>query len=210
MFEEFFQKCEIRDPEKITTEQSENIKTALREKLAAEASQPKISDKEKEDNIMKSKAIRTVIIAAAVAVAGLGAAVGAAGNFLTSEEIAVDLAEKNKVTPEFAEYENKMRSQFEGELNHFVYIIESYDDMEISELVVREYVPAEFKDLFDEELPAIVLAHIQEGGATSTLIKSDGSGGYRLHDGELITDEKLLAAIAEGTEQYGDTFVIQY
>lgn len=209
MFEEFFEQCKMQDSEKITAERSENIKAALRKKIAAEISQPKNSVKEKEKDIMKTKSIRTIIIAAAVAVAGLGAAVAATGNFLTPREIAADLAEKNKVTPEFEEYASGFSAEIEGEPDHFAYVPEFYDDMEINELVVREYVSAEFKGLFDEELPGIVLDHIQKGGGVSAIIKRDVDGNY-LYDGELITDEKLLAAIAEGTEKYGDTFVIQY
>ena len=209
MFEEFFKKCEIRDPEKITKAQYDNIKAALRNKIAADSSQPENSNEEEKD-IMKGKSIRTIIIAAAVAVVGLGATVAAAGNFLTAEGIAAYLAEKNKVTPEFEEYADEIRSEVEDEPNHVVMIPEFYDDMEISELVVREYVSDEFKGLFDEELPVIILSHLQEGGGSHTLIKSDGNGGYLDADGGLITDEKLLAAIAEGTEKYGDTFVIQY
>ena len=208
MFEEFFRKCEIRDPENITTEQSENIKAALREKLAAGASQPETSDKEKEENIMKSKAIRTVIIAAAVAVVGLGGIVGASamGAFRTSEEIAADLADKNSVSPEFAEYAENVEKDGED-----VYVSPSYEDMEeINELAVMEISPADYKGWDDEDFPGIILRHIDvDHGGVETMLKSDGNGGYLYH-GELVTDEKLLAAIAEGTEKYGDTFVIQY
>ncbi|MCH5200667.1 MAG: hypothetical protein J1F60_06870 [Oscillospiraceae bacterium] len=205
MFEEFFENCEMQDSEKITAEQSDNIKASLREKIAADISQPNNSDKEKEKDIMKSKSIRTIIIAAAVAVVGLGAAVTASGDFLTRREIAADLAEKNRVTPEFEEYAGKLPPEIEGE----VYIPEFYNDMEINELVVREYISAEFKGLFDEELPGIILDHLQKGGGVSAIIKQDADGNY-LYDGEIITNEKLLAAIAEGTEKYGDTFVIMY
>lgn len=209
MFEEFFQNCEIRDPEKITTEQSENIKAALREKIAADNSQPQRSDKEKEENIMKSKAIRTVIIAAAVAVVGLGGIVGASamGAFRTSEEIAADLADKNSVSPEFAEYVDQAKEE-----NEDLFIPVFYEDMgEINELVVREATPGDFKGYDDEDFPAIILQHIDVGhGGVEVLIKSDGNGGYLNKDEQPITDEKLLAAIAEGTEKYGDTFVIQY
>lgn len=209
MFEEFFQGCGINDPEKITQAQSENIRTALQKKLAADDPQPEISDKEKEENIMKSKSIRTVIIAAAVAVAGLCGAVGAAGSSLTREEITAELAGKNNVTPEFAEYAEGVLSGIEAEPNHFLLVPVSYGDMEIRELVVREYESDEFKGLYEENLPAIILEHYQNGGCSGSLITADGSGGY-LNSGEPITDEVLLAAIAEGTERYGDTFVIEY
>lgn len=208
MFEDFFQKCEIRDPEKITTAQSDKIRATLQSKLAADNSQPQISTEEKEKNTMKTKAIRTIIIAAAVAVVGLGGVVGASalGAFRTSEEIAADLADKNKVTPEFAEYAEDVGKEKED-----AFISPSYEDMGvINELVVKEIAPADYKGWEDEDFPGIILRHIDVGhGGVETMIKSDGSGGY-LYDGELITDEKILAAIAEGTEKYGDTFVIQY
>ena len=208
MFEDFFEQYDMQNSEEITTEQSERIKAALREKIAADISQPKNSDKEKEKYIMKSKSIRTIIIAAAIAVVGLGGVVGASamGAFRTPDEIAVDLADKNSVSPEFAEFADEVREK-EG-----AYASPFYEDMgEIGELVVREFNSAEFKGLYDEDLPAIVLQHIDGDGhgGVGSLIKSDGNGGYLYH-GELITDEKLLAAIAEGTELYGDTFVIQY
>ena len=208
MFEEFFENCQMQDSEKITAEQSENIKAALREKIAADNSQPKNSGKEKEKDIMKAKSIRTMIIAAAVAVVGLGGIVGASamGAFRTSEEIAADLADKNSVSPEFAEYADGVEKDGED-----VYVSPSYDDMgEINELVVMEISPADYKGWDDEDFPGIILRHIDAGhGGVETMIKSDGNGGYLYH-GELITDEKLLAAIAEGTGRYGDTFVIQY
>ena len=207
MFEEFFDKCEIQDPEKITTEQSENIKAALREKIAADYSQPKLSGKEKEKDIMKSKSIRTIIIAAAIAVVGLGGVVGASamGAFHTREEIATDLADKNSVSPEFAEYAAEAREK------HDAYAPPFYEDMgEINELVVREMTPGDYKGYSDEDFPGIILQHIDAGiGGVEMMIKSDGNGGY-IYNGEPVTDEKLLAAIAEGTEKYGDTFIIQY
>ena len=206
MFEEFFEKCEIQNAEKITEAQSENIKAALQEKLAADNSPSKRPTEEKEKNIMKTKAMRTFIIAAAVAVVGLAGVVGAnaMGAFRTSEEIAEDLANKNKVTPEFAEYADEV-SKEDAHVSPF------YEDMEeINELVVTELGPADFKGWDEEDFPGIILRHIDAGlGGVETMIKSDGNGGYLYH-GELITDEKLLEAIAEGTEKYGDSFVIQY
>lgn len=204
MFEEFFKKCEIRDPEKITQAQSENIKAALRQKIAADNLQPKISDKEKEKDIMKSRSIRTFIIAAAVAVVG-AVSVGATGMLLTSEEIAADLATKNSVTPEWVE----KVSEWEENAGREMHVTPWYDVMEVSEFAVREVEYMDLKGLDDEDLPAIFFQHLDEWGGIEQLITYDGNGGY-LYDGELITDEKLLAAIAEGTEKYGDTFVIQY
>lgn len=211
MFEEFFNKYEIRDPEKITAEQSDKINTALQKKLAADNSQPQHSDKEKEKDTMKIKSIRTVIIAAAVAVVGLGAAVAAAGNLLTREEMAADLAEKNGFTPEFAKLVEQMEPLNKpNELDHKYIVVPSYEDMVISELAVREVIDKDLKG-WEEYLPGIILQHIQPGGGMEQMIKPDGNGGYlNICTDEPITDEKLLAAIAEGTEKYGDTFVIMY
>lgn len=202
MFEEFFEKCEIQDPEKITEAQSENIRSALQKKLAADHP---LHTEEKEKSIMKSKSIRTIIIAAAVAVVGLGGVVGATGNFLTSREIAADLAEKNKATPEFIE----MVSEAEEISGREAHATPWYDVMEVNEFAVREAEHGDFKGWDDEDFPAIIFQHLDEWGGFEQLITYDGNGGY-LYNGEQIEDEKLLAAIAEGTEKYGDTFVIMY
>ena len=204
MFEEFFEKCEIQNSEKIRLEQSENIKAALREKIAADNSQPENSDKEKEKDIMKSKSIRTFIIAAAVAVVG-AVSVGATGMLLPSEEIAADLATKNSVTPEWVE----KVSEWEEDAGKEMHVTPWYGVMEVNEFAVREVEYMDLKGYDDEDLPAIIFQHLDEWGFIEQLITYDGNGGY-LYDGELITDEKLLAAIAEGIEKYGDTFVIQY
>lgn len=207
MFEEFFDKCEIQDPEKITTEQSENIKASLREKIAADDSQPKLSGKEKEKDIMKSKSIRTIIIAAAIAVVGLGGVVGATaiGDFLTGREIAAELATKNSPSQE---YYDKM-AEAEKYTGREMHSAPWYDVMDVTEFVVREFNPAEYKG-WEDDPHAIIFEHLEENGSgVAQLIKSDGNGGYLYMD-ELIEDELLLAAIAEGTEKYGDTFVIQY
>lgn len=204
MFEEFFEKCEIQNSEKIRLEQSENIKAALREKIAADNSQPENSDKEKEKDIMKSKSIRTFIIAAAVAVVG-AVSVGATGMLLPSEEIAADLATKNSVTPEWVE----KVSEWEENSGKEMHVTPWYGVMEVNEFAVREVEYMDLKGYDDEDLPAIIFQHLDEWGFIEQLITYDGNGGY-LYDGELITDEKLLAAIAEGIEKYGDTFVIQY
>ena len=209
MFEEFFEKCEIQNSEIITEAQSENIKAALQEKLAADNSPSKRPTEEKEKNLMKTKAMRTFIIAAAIAVVGLAGVVGAnaMGAFRTSEEIAEDLANKNKVTPEFAEYAAEAQKE-----NEYLVVVPFYEEMgEINELVVTELCPADFKGWDEEDFPGIILRHIEAGrGGVEIMIKSDGNGGYLNNHGELITDEKLLEAIAEGTEKYGDSFVIQY
>lgn len=207
MFEEFFDKCEIQDPEKITTEQSENIKAALREKIAADYSQPKISGKEKEKDIMKSKSIRTIIIAAAIAVVGLGGVVGATaiGDFLTSKEIAADLATKNSPSQEYIDKIAEAEKIAGRELHSSPW----YDVMNVTEFAVRGTTHADFKGWDEEDFPAIIFEHLDENGGLSQLIKYDGNGGY-LYEGEPIEDELLLAAIAEGTEKYGDTFVIMY
>ena len=207
MFEEFFQKYEIRDPEKITTEQSERINAALQQKMAADNSQPKPSTEEKEKNIMKTKSIRTIIIAAAVAVVGLGGVVGASamGDFLTSREIAADLAEKNSPTNE---YLDKI-SEAEKIAGREIHSSPWYGVMNVTEFAVRATTHADFKGWDDEMFPAIIFEHLDENGGLSQLITYDGNGGY-LYQGEPIEDELLLAAIAEGTEKYGDTFVIMY
>ena len=214
MFEEFFQKYEIRDPEKITKAQSKKINAALQKKLAADNSQPQHSYKEKENDIMKTKSIRTIIIAAAVAVIG-AVSVGATGILLTREEIAADLAEKNGFTPEFAEVvaevESRNKPNEEPNQPGYGYIVApSYEDMVINELAVREVIDKDLKG-WEEYLPGIILQHIQPGGGIEFMIKPDGNGGYlNICTDEPITDEKLLDAIAEGTEKYGDTFVIMY
>ena len=205
MFEEFFEKCEMQNSEKITVEQSENIKAALRKKIAAADPQPVHPTEEKEKDIMKSKSIRTILIAAAVAVVGLGTAVGATSAMLTAEEIAADLATKNSVTPEWVE----KVSEWEENSGKEMHVTPWYGVMEVNEFAVREVEYMDLKGYDDEDLPAIIFQHLDEWGFIEQLITYDGNGGY-LYDGELITDEKLLAAIAEGTEKYGDTFVIQY
>lgn len=204
MFEEFFENCEMQDSEKMSEEQSENIKAALREKIAADISQPKISDKEKEENIMKTKSIRTFIIAAAVAAIG-AVGVSAAGALLTPEEIAADLATKNNVTNEWVE----KVSDWEEGAGKELHLTPTYKYMEVNEFAVREAEYMDFKGYEDSDFPAIIFHHWDEWGGFEQLITYDGNGGY-IYDGEPVTDEKLLAAIAEGTEKYGDTFVIQY
>lgn len=205
MFEEFFERYGISDPEIITEEQSENIKAALQKKLAADNSPSKRSDEEKEKDIMKTKSIRTIIIAAAVAVAGLAGAVGATSAILTSKEIAADLATKNNVTPEWVD----KVSDWEENSGKEIHATPTYEYMEVNEFAVREAEYGDFKGWDDEDFPAIIFQHLDEWGGFEQLITYDGNGGY-LYDGEPVTDEKLLAAIAEGTEKYGDTFVIQY
>ena len=204
MFEEFFKNCEMRDPENVTQSQSENIKAALQKKLAADNSQQNHSDMKKEKDIMKTKSIRTILIAAAVAVIG-AVGVGAASALLTPEEIAADLAEKNSVTPEWVE----KVSQWQENAGHELHITPTYGDMEVTEFAVREAEYMDFKGYDDEDFPAIIFHHYDEWGGCEQLITYDGNGGY-LYEGKPVTDEKLLEAIAEGTEKYGDTFVIQY
>ena len=204
MFEEFFENCEMQDSEKMSEEQSENIKAALRKKIAADSLQPKISDKEKEENIMKTKSIRTFIIAAAVAAIG-AVGVSATGALLTAEEIAADLATKNNVTNEWVE----KVSDWEENAGKEMHVTPTYEYMEVSEFAVREAEYMDFKGYEDSDFPAIIFQHLDEWGGLEQLITYDGNGGY-IYDGEPVTDEKLLAAIAEGTEKYGDTFVIMY
>ena len=205
MFEEFFEKCEIQNAEKITEEQSENIKAALQEKLAADNSPSKRPTEEKEKNIMKTKSIRTIIIAAAVAVAGLAGVVGATSALLTREEIAADLATKNSASQEYVDKISEAEKIAGRELHSTPW----YSVMNVTEFAVRAMDPADYKG-WEDGFTGIVFEHVDEdGGGIAQLITSDGNGGY-IYDGELITDEKLLAAIAEGTEKYGDTFVIQY
>ena len=205
MFEEFFEKCEIQNAEKITEEQSENIKAALQEKLAADNSPSKRPTEEKEKNIMKTKSIRTVIIAAAVAVAGLAGVVGATSALLTREEIAADLATKNSASQEYVDKISEAEKIAGRELHSTPW----YSVMNVTEFAVRATTHADFKGWDEEMFPAIIFEHLDENGGLSQLITYDGNGGY-LYQGEPITDELLRAAIAEGTEKYGDTFVIMY
>ena len=203
MFEEFFENCEMQDSEKMSEEQSENIKAALRNKIAADSLQPKNSNEEEKD-IMKGKSIRTIIIAAAVAAIG-AVGVSAAGALLTPEEIAADLATKNNVTNEWVD----KVSDWEEDAGKELHVTPWYGVMEVNEFAVREAEYMDFKGYEDSDFPAIIFQHLDEYGGLWQLITYDGNGGY-IYDGEPVTDEKLLAAIAEGTEKYGDTFVIQY
>lgn len=207
MFEEFFHKYEIRDPEEITPAQSKKINEALQQKMTADNSQVKHSTEDKEKNIMKTKSIRTIIIAAAVAVVGLGGVVGASamGDFLTSREIAAKLEEKNSPTNEYLE----MIAEAEEISGREIHSSPWYSVMNVTEFAVRATTHADFKGWDEEMFPAIIFEHLDENGGFSQLITYDGNGGY-LYQGEPITDELLLAAIAEGTEKYGDTFVIMY
>ena len=205
MFEEFFERCEMQNAEKITEEQSENIKAALREKLAADNSPSTQSNEEKEKNIMKTKPIRTIIIAAAIATVGLAGVVGATSALLTREEIAADLATKNSPSDE---YYDKI-SEAEEYAGREIHATPWYDVMDVEEFAIREMEPADYKG-WEEGFTGIILEHVDEdGGGIAQLITSDGHGGY-LYNGKLIEDEKLLEAIAEGTEKYGDTFIIMY
>ena len=204
MFEEFFERCEIQNAEKITEEQSENIKAALREKLAADNSPSTRSNEEKEKNIMKTKAMRTFIIAAAVAAIG-AVGVSAAGVLLTREEIAADLATKNSASQEYVDKISEAEKIAGRELHSTPW----YSVMNVTEFAVRAMDPADYKG-WEDGFTGIIFEHVDEdGGGLQQLITSDGNGGYLYMD-ELITDEKLLAAIAEGTEKYGDTFIIMY
>ncbi|MCH5208081.1 MAG: hypothetical protein J1F04_04280 [Oscillospiraceae bacterium] len=247
MFEEFFDKCEIQYPETVTAEQSEKIKASLR-KMVGENSQTK--KPAKEENIMKTKTIRTVIIAAAVAALGAVGVAGAASivplsgttvpedysesdtqydesdqNSMISmeyslsdterqqrQQIIKQLEEKNVVSEEYYEYAEEYITSFMPGALHSP----TYDDMaEINELIVTEAKGVDYKGFMEEK--GIILSHEEASGAgSSCMILPDGNGGYKHHkhddDGgyELIEDEKLLAAIAEGTEKYGESFIIWY
>lgn len=89
-----------------------------------------------------------------------------------------------------------------------------YEDMAVTELIVAE---SSEQDLYFMSLEGIehciTLAHCDQVGGCFDYIYPDGNGGYmydHLRDYAPIEDEQLLAAIAEGTEKYGDTFTIYY
>ena len=207
MFEEFFNKCEIQYPETVTAEQSEKIKASLR-KMVGE--NPQIKKTAKEGNNMKTKTIRTVVIAAAVAAlgaAGIAASANISSN-LVRQQVIEELEEQNRVGEGFLEHK--------GELIGTGGISPSYEDMkEINKLVVTEATPNDFK-LISDMNKGILLRHEDSSGSSVTqIIVPDDSGGYRFVGYEFfgfdpIEDEKLLNAIAEGTEEYGESFIIWY
>ena len=91
----------------------------------------------------------------------------------------------------------------------------SYEDMNVTKLIVTETSYSDYKAMalnFTDW--GITLKHSNpQGGGHSVLIHPDGNGGYQYYkynDSAPIVDEQLLAAIAEGTEKYGDTFTIYY
>ena len=204
MFEEFFDKCEIQYPETVTAEQSEKIKASL-QKMVGE--NPQTKQPAKEGNIMKTKTIRTIVIAAAIAALGAVGVAGAAdmGSLSVRKQISEELAEKNVVTEEFE------KRHFQDDAVSFPL----YEDMaEINKLIITEMEDSYFDILsygFDLTR-GIFLEHYEEGyGGISRIIVPDSSDGYMfLGDEGSIDDEKLLNAIAEGSEEYGDSFIIWY
>ena len=201
MFEEFFNKCEIQYPETVTAEQSEKIKASLR-KMVGE--NPQTKKPAKEENIMKTKTIRTVVIAAAIAALGAIGVAGAASaprfqSWEDFQQVANELKEKNSVSDNFFEVNERVPSYWEMD--------------EVNELLVTEmndeWLQADIQHGFTNR---IYLTHFEETVGTSVFIVPDGRGGYFIDGTEPtpIEDEKLLAAIKEGTEKFGKNFMIWY
>lgn len=152
------------------------------------------------------------------------------------ERIGKELSEKNTINEEFRNFLKKLyilESSPRGidffditeedvaalnvtdeELKEKTRCSPSYDDMDITELIVGETTYNEFKGMQLEHINwGITLHHLDPWTEGSVTIHPDGNGGYqyyRYRDSAPITDEQLLAAIAEGTEKYGDTFTIYY
>ena len=207
MFEEFFRDHEIQDPEKITQAQLERIEAALQEKLAAK--EPRQKRSVKEENIMTTKSIRTIIIAAAIAVVGTAGVAGAA-TFLTKEQIMAELSEKNTVTEEFTE-KIKAAEEYAGKEIHAT---PWYAVMDVNEYIVTDASGYEKMIAIGNEngeVKGILFVHDEPDGGIGHSILPYEDGGYIIeYETEPIEDEKLLDAIAEGIKTYGDTFVIHY
>ena len=124
MFEEFFDKCELQDPEIISASQSEKIKSALQKKVADNSPQ---KHSNKEENIMKTKTIRTFIIAAVAAVVGTVGVVGAADSLSVRK---ISLADKKAADAQFDEFHKNGLTGllYEGTLNTGGYTVQDYID----------------------------------------------------------------------------------
>ncbi|MCH5205636.1 MAG: hypothetical protein J1F09_01700 [Oscillospiraceae bacterium] len=172
---------------------------------------------------MKTKTIRTFIIAAVAAVVGTVGVVGAASTILTREQIRDELAEKNSYTEEFqeirnniaeAQRENPFLNPEKGVISdpEDVHLSPAYEDVVVEELIVTEWDAGDYKMAGLSDLDhGVLLRHDDAWGGIGTIILPDDNGGYAYYpNGENITDAKLLSALAEGAEKYGDTFTIWY
>lgn len=128
------------------------------------------------------------------------------------DRIIAELAEKNTFTEEYKDY---LKTHYtDAELNNII-CTPSYEEMVVTELIVTETSYSDYRGMSTLLTDwGITLKHGDpRGGGHSVLIHPDGSGGYQYYkyrDSAPIEDEQLLAAIAEGTEKYGDTFTIYY
>ena len=281
MFEVFFNNCEIRDKVPVSEEQSKNIRSSLKKRLAGDHPQPEQPTKE-EKTMKKSTTIRTILIAAAVAAVGGISLIGSAytvsvskandskksmiemirdmeaeraqaaqdaANSVSEEEkikkekleameeylnsntdtenkvtvgryemseyeytIMTELAEVNQFTPEFIELLEQNAEENKDNPNGIPIVVPSYRDMIINKLIVTGVKRDDMTGmLLVGEPEGIVIRHMEIGAGKGQLIKPDGNGGYVTSSGTpAYVDEKLLEAIAEGTEKYGDTFTIYY
>ena len=154
------------------------------------------------------------------------------------DRIGAALAEKNTITEEFRDYLkriyisdhssgrvlnglNDITDEEVAELNVTDEELDinrcspSYEEMDVTELIIGETSYSDFRGMSLMLTDwGITLRHITpNGGGSSVVIHPDGNGGYQYYkyrDSAPIEDEQLLAAIAEGTEKYGDTFTIYY
>lgn len=216
-FKEFFNNCEIHDLVTVSEGQSEKISSSLQKRLA-DNYDPQSEQHTKEKKTMKkTTTIRTLIIAAAIAIMGALSIVGAASTILTKEQswedltreqIRNELAEKNSYTEEFSD---KLQ-EWKENAGRDVHVLPSYKDVVVTELIVTEANADDLKGMALHGIEhGIMLSHEDSSGRVAYVIVPDGKGGY-MYDpsGKIVEDEQILAAIAEGTERYGDTFTIYY
>ena len=198
MFEEFFDKCELQDPEIISASQSEKIKSALQKRVADNSPQ---KHSNKEENIMKTKTIRTFIIAAVAAVVGTVGIIGAASTMYNRDEVVNDLAEQNVPTEAYFD----RIGDHEG--------VPMFTEMKIGKYIVTNEDFGRISEQNLSEMPGgkdrIWAMHEDETHATAATVDPDGNGGYTYY-GKPVEDEQLLAAIEEGLAKYGDHFFIWY
>ena len=138
MFEEFFNDCGILDPEQLSDEQSENIKSSLKKRLA-DGDHPQAERQTKEEKIMKaSSKIRTLMLAATVAAAGAMSLIVSA-NTVPISDVVIPKNEKpaaekisipdnrDAAAEQFDEfYKNGLTGALEGTLNTGGYTVEDY------------------------------------------------------------------------------------
>ena len=197
MFEEFFDKCELHDPEIISASQSEKIKSALQKKVADNSQHTQTT---KEEKPMKTKTIRTFIIAAVAAVVGTVSIIGAASTMYNRDEVVNDLAEQN--VPNEAFFDRV--GDYEG--------VPMFTEMKIGKYIVTNEDFGRISEQNLNDMPGkngIWAIHEDETYATAASVDPDGNGGYTYY-GKPVEDEQLLAAIEEGLAKYGDHFFIWY